>query len=175
MHIIAILGAVLGVLFLVLLRMQQAAHAARDLADAADEARGLFRRWGWRRKQLRHPLDAVDDAREAAAAMMVAAAQWDGGITERERSAIVAEMGKHFGATPQQAEALLARARWLVQDRTDAGEVFRRLTPVVLRTCGPQERSDLVEMLRSVAASEDGNDDVLAQDIARLTHNLRSA
>jgi uncharacterized tellurite resistance protein B-like protein len=84
-------------------------------------------------------------------------------------------MGKHFGATPQQAEALLARARWLVQDRTDAGEVFRRLTPVILRTCGPQERSALIEMLRSVAASEDGNDDVLAQDIARLTHNLRSA
>jgi uncharacterized tellurite resistance protein B-like protein len=175
MQILAILGAVLGVLFLLLLRMQQAAHAARDLADAAGEARGLFRRWGWRRKQLRHPLDAIDDAREAAAAMMVAAAQSDGSITERERAAIAAEMGKHFGATPQQAEALLARARWLVQDRTDAGEVFRRLTPLILRTCGPQERADLIGMLRNVAAADGGNDDVLARDIARLSHGLRSA
>jgi hypothetical protein len=66
MHILAILGAVLGVLLFVLFRMQQAANAARDIADVADEARGLFRRWGWRRKHLAHPLDAVDDAREAA-------------------------------------------------------------------------------------------------------------
>ncbi len=137
MHIIAIVGAVLGVLFLVLMRMQQATHAARDLADAADEARGLFRRWGWRRKQLGNPLDAVDDAREAAAAMMVAVAQADGAITERERAAITAQMGRCFGATPQQAEALLARARWLVQDRTDAGEVFRRLTR---SSCAPAGR-----------------------------------
>ena len=52
MHILAILGTVLAVLLFVLFRMQQAANAARDLADAADEARGFFRRWGWRRKHL---------------------------------------------------------------------------------------------------------------------------
>jgi len=138
MHIIAIIGAVLGVAALVLFRMQQAASAARDIADAADEARGLFRRWGWRRKQLKSPLDAVDDAREAAAAMMVAAAQADGGISERERTAITAAMAKHFGASERQADELLARARWLVQDRTDAGEVFRRLTPLIVRSCGPR-------------------------------------
>jgi uncharacterized tellurite resistance protein B-like protein len=174
MHIIAILGAVLGAVALILFRMQQAAHAARDIADAADEARGLFRRWGWRRKQLRHPLDAVEDAREAAAAMMVAAAQSDGSLTERERAAIMAEMRRRFGATERQAEELFARVRWLVQDRTDAGEVFRRLTPVVLRACGPTERSDVIDMLQAVAAADGGTDEVLAQDIARLGHNLRS-
>jgi uncharacterized tellurite resistance protein B-like protein len=104
--------------------MQQAANAARDSADVANDARGLFRRWSWRRKHAKHPLDTIDDAREAAAAMMVATAQSDGGITERERLAITAEMTKRFGATPEQAEALLARARWLVQDRNDAGGFF---------------------------------------------------
>ena len=175
MHIIAILGAILGVAGLILFRLQQAANATRDIADAADEARGLFRRWGWRRKQLKSPLEAIDDPREAAAAMMVAVAQCDGAITERERTAIVAEISKHFGATERQAEALLARARWAVQDRSDAGEVFRRLTPLIVRTCGPTERSDLVAMLQAVAQADSGSDDVLAQDIARLAHNLRSA
>jgi uncharacterized tellurite resistance protein B-like protein len=174
MHIIAILGAVLAAVALILFRMQQAAHAARDIADAADEARGLFRRWGWRRKQLRHPLDAVDDAREAAAAMMVAAAQSDGSITECERATITAEMAKRFGATERQAQELFARARWLVQDRTDAGEVFRRLTPLIQRTCGATERSDLIEMLGAVAGADGRSDEVLTQDIARLAHNLRS-
>jgi uncharacterized tellurite resistance protein B-like protein len=175
MHILAAIGAVLGVLLLILFRMQQAAHAARDLADAADDARGLFRRWRWRRKQARHPLDTVDDAREAAVAMMVAAAQSDGAITERERAAIISEMRTRFGATHGQAEALFARGRWLVQDRHDAGEVFRRLTPLVLRTCGPVERADLVDMLGKVAVADGKADEVLTHDIARLTHSLRSA
>ncbi|MBO0766631.1 MAG: TerB family tellurite resistance protein [Hyphomicrobiaceae bacterium] len=174
MHIIVILGAILGAVGLILFRMQQAAHAARDIADAADEARGLFRRWGWRRKHLRHPLDAVEDAREAAAAMMVAAAQSDGSITERERAAITAEMRNRFGATERQAEELFARARWLAQDRTDAGEVFRRLTPLILRNCGPTERSDVIEMLVAVAGADGRADEVLMQDITRLTHNLKS-
>lgn len=175
MHIIAILGAVLGVALLILLRMQQAASAARDIADAADEARGLFRRWGWRRKLAKNPLDTVDDAREAAAAMMVVTAQSDGSITERERAVIIAAMAKYFGATQPQAEELLARARWMVQDRIDAGEVFRRLTPLLQRSCGPTERSDLIDMLRTVAEADSRGDDVVLQDISRLAHNLRSS
>jgi uncharacterized tellurite resistance protein B-like protein len=175
MHILAAVGAVLGVLLFILFRMQQAANAARDIADVADDARGLFRRWRWRSKHAKHPLDTIDDAREAAAAMMVATAQSDGAITERERLAITAEMTKRFGATPDQAEALFARARWLVQDRNDAGEVFRRLTPLVLRTCGPTERSDLIEMLGIIAKADGRADEVVTQDIARLTHSLRSA
>ena len=88
MHILGILAAVLGVLVLILFRMQQAANAARDIVDVADDARSFFRRWGWRRRQVKHPLDTVDDPREAAAVMMVATAQSDGSISERERLAI---------------------------------------------------------------------------------------
>jgi uncharacterized tellurite resistance protein B-like protein len=175
MHVLAAIGAVLGVLIFVLFRMQQAANAARDIADAADDARGLFRRWGWRRKFAKNPLDTVDDARDAASAMMVAAAQSDGSITERERAAITAEMVRRFDATQRQAEELFARARWVVQDRNDAGEVFRRLTPVIRRTCGPTERSDLIDMLRAVAEADGRSDDVVMRDIVQLTHNLRSS
>jgi len=173
MHILAALGAVLAVLLFVLFRMQQAANAARDVADAANEARGFFRRWVWRRKHAANPLDTIDDAREAATAMMVATAQADGSITERERLAITGEIRTRFGATHQQAEELLARARWLVQDRIDAGEVYRRLTPRILNTCGPTERSDLIAMLEAVAQADGKGDDVVTQDIARLAHNLK--
>jgi uncharacterized tellurite resistance protein B-like protein len=174
MHILAILGAVIGVLLFALFRMQQAANATRDIVDAADEARGLFRRWSWQRKHARHPLDMVEDAREAAAAMMVVVAQSDGGITERERAAITGEMMKRFGATSDQADALFARARWLVKDSADAGEVFRRLTPVIQRTCGAPERSDLIEMLDAVARADSTSDDIVTQDIAKFARTLRS-
>ena len=174
MHILAILGALVGVLLFALFRMQQAANAARDIVDAADEARGVLRRWSWRRKHITNPLDTVDDAREAAAALMVVVAQSDGGITERERSAITREMIKRFGATPDQAEALFARARWLVKDSADAGEVFRRLTAVIQRTCGATERSDLIEMLDAVARADSPADDIVIQDIARFARVLKS-
>jgi uncharacterized membrane protein YebE (DUF533 family) len=103
MHILGGLLAVLGGLVFVLWRMQQAANSTRDIADAANEAHSLFRRWGWRRKLAKNPLDTVTDSREAAAAMMVAAAQYDGSLTERERVAILAACSKYFGATDQQA------------------------------------------------------------------------
>jgi uncharacterized tellurite resistance protein B-like protein len=105
--------------------------------------------------------------------MMVAVAQSDGSITERERMAITADMVKRFGATQPQAEELFARARWAVQDRNDAAEVFRRLTPLVQRTCGPTERSDLIEMLGNIAAAHGTADAILTQDITRLEHSLR--
>ena len=155
--------------------MQQAANAARDIADAAGRGARAVPALGLAPEAFANPLDTIDDAREAAAAMMVATAQSDGSITERERAAITAEMAKRFGATQQQAEELLARARWLVQDRTDAGEVFRRLTPLIQRTCGPTERSDLIDMLRAVAEADGRSDEVVMQDIARLTHNLRQS
>jgi uncharacterized tellurite resistance protein B-like protein len=175
MHILAALGAVLGVLLFILFRMQQAANAARDIADVAGDARGLFRRWGWRRKLAKHPLETIDDAREAAVAMMVAVAQADGAITERERGAITGEMTKRFGATLEQAEELMARARWAVQDRSDVAEIFRRLMPLVQRTCGPTERSDLIEMLGSVAGADGRADAIVTQDITRLAYSLRSS
>ena len=107
--------------------------------------------------------------------MMVATAQFDGDITERERQAITAQMCSRFGASTAQAEELLARARWLVKDRVDPAEVYRRLTPLILRTCGATERSDLIEMLDKVARADGKVDEVLSHDIAKLTHAMRSA
>ena len=50
-----------------------------------------------------------------------------------------------------------------------------RLTPLVQRTCGPTERSDLIEMLGSVAGADGRTDAIVTQDIARLAHSLRSS
>ena len=82
-------------------------------------------------------------------------------------------MTKHFEATASQADQLLARARWIVKDRHDPGEVFRRLTPLILSKCGPSERSDLIEMLRTVAGADGNRDEIVVQDIARLAQSLR--
>lgn len=173
MHIIAIIVGVLGAVAIVLWRMQQAAAATRDIAEAASEVQGLFRRWTWNRKANANPLDLVDDPREAAAAMMVAVAQADGPLTEAERTLILGKMTATFETSAKDAEALLARGRWLTKDSIDAANVMRRLSPAVLKSCGPNERRELVAMLTAVASADGPADHTIVQDIKRLAQQLQ--
>lgn len=173
MHILAAIGAALGVALFVLWRMQQASNAVRDVADAAGEVHSLFRRWSWRRKANVSPLDLVEDPREAATAMMVIAAQTDGALTDKERGVIQAQISEHFGATSRQAEELMARGRWLVKQSVDASEVFRRLAPSIRKSCSVSEREDLIGMLKTVATAEGIIDEHVQKDIANLRQHLK--
>ena len=154
MAIVALLAAAFAVALGVLLRMQSAAHAVRDIADTASSAHGLFRGWAWRRKFAKNPLDLVEDPREAAAAMMVMIAQSDGAVTERERVAILSGMVNTFGASAEQAEQMLAHGRWLARDVTLPDEGFRRLIPLLKSKLAAPERRQLIELLNTVAAAE---------------------
>ncbi len=173
MHILSALGAAIGVALFFLWRMQQASHAVRDVASAAGEVQGLFRRWSWRRRANVNPLDMVEDPREAATAMMVIVAQTDGALTGKECAVIQAHISDHFGATSRQAEELLARGRWLVQSSVDASEVFRRLAPSIRKSCSVAERDDLIGMLKAVATAEGPLDEHLQNDIAILRQHLK--
>lgn len=168
MTIVAALAAAFAVALAVLIRMQSAAHAVRDIADAANDTRGLFRGFLWRRKFAKSPLELVDDPREAAAAMLVMLAESDGVITERERTTIVNGMVTTFGATVTQAEQLFAQARFLARDVKLAEAGFRRLQPVLLRKLGPVERGQLIALLDAVARAEGDPGPVEREAIDRL-------
>jgi uncharacterized tellurite resistance protein B-like protein len=154
MHIVALILAVLGGAGVVLWRLYMAAEAARGLADAANDARGFFRRRSWQRKFAKSNLDLVQDPREAVAAMMVSLAQSDGAMTERERRAVLTAIVQRFGSSGQQAEELLAHGRWLVRDVQEAGDCFRKLTPFLKKSCSRDQIRDLLSMLDSVANAE---------------------
>ena len=172
MHILlSILGA-LGMVIIVLWRVQQAAYIARDVADAAGTARGLFRRWRWRRKVNVNPIDLVEDPREAASILMVSVAQADGTLSDAERNSITAQMKQRFGATSKQASELLARSQWIVREGVDAAETMRRLKPVFDRTCNDQQHRELIEMLTAVASANGKYDETIAFDINRYGKEL---
>jgi uncharacterized tellurite resistance protein B-like protein len=172
MHILAALVAVLGVLAIVLWRMSQAANAARDIAGAAEEAHSFWRRLMLRRKAGKHPLDSIQDPREAAAAMMVAIAQWDGALTEREEAAIREEMQAHFEVGEPEAGELVARGRWLAEDVGDLGTFLKRASHPVQARCTAAEKRDLIEMLTRVADVGGRPDELIEQEITRLAEHL---
>lgn len=172
MHILALLIGLVATIGVVLWRLSTAADAARGLIDTADGLHNAVRRSRWLRRANRDPLDMVEDARIAAATMMVATAQSDGAMTTAERTVILAELQSTFACTERVAEEVLAQARWLVRDKADLGNVLRKLLPVIQRACGPAEKADVVRMLSAVAGADGAPGDIERDAVARVTREL---
>lgn len=173
MHILVAVVSVLGIIGIILWRLHMAAEAAKGLVETANDARGLFRRWRWQRKLASNPLDLIADPREAAVAMMVAVAQSDGAMTDRERQVILAELVARIGATEQQAEELLAHGRWLTRDVRDIDHCLDKLAPLIKRQCSPDQTRDVLEMLYSVASVEGRPGEIEGAALARVARALR--
>ena len=91
-------------------RARAAVDASREIAGAADDAIGKIRYWFFRRNYNKHPLQLLDDPREAAVAWMVGLAQDDGAISEKELAVIGIQM-RDVLELDNPAETL-ACARW---------------------------------------------------------------
>ena len=172
MHILGLIAAVMGALGLLLWRLHTAAEAAKGLADTAQDMTSWWRRWRWMKKANADPLTLVDDPRVAAAAMMVAVAQSDGAVTDREHAEIRRQITATFETQGKDAEEMIAHARWLVRDVRDLDEGLRKLTPVMRKLAAEQHR-ELVEMLGAVAASAGPAGSIEAEAIERLARGLR--
>jgi uncharacterized membrane protein YebE (DUF533 family) len=170
--LIAIVG-LMGVIGVILYRMNQAAEATRDATEAVRDLGHMARRWGWRSKFAKDALEFVTDPREAAVAALVAMAQADGALTERERALILEQTQKITGGTLEQAEQMLAHARWSVRDVRDVNKCFSKLAPVLRKGCTVEQRADILEMLSAVVALDRVRADTdLTDAIARLRQKL---
>jgi len=165
--------AAMGTLGVILWRLNAAAEAAKGLAETANDARGLFRRWRWQNRFAADTLDLVTDPREAAAAMMVATAQYDGAMSEREREAILASITGVLGATAKQAEDLLAHARWLTRDSRDLDRCLMKLALVLQKSCTPDQCADVVAMMQRVADADGEPSDVIRASLQGVGRTLR--
>ena len=172
MHILAsILGAI-GVLIVILWRLQQAASIARDVADAAGGTGRAVRRWRWWRKVNVNPIDLIDDPREAASVLMVAVARADGDMSDTERKAITDQIEQQFGATPEQSIALFTRANWMVREGVDTREIMRRVMPVLQQSTTAEQRCSLIEMLNAIATADGRHDEMTTFDIYHFSKKL---
>ena len=167
----AILGA-MGVIGVILWRLNQAADATRGLAETAQDLSNLSRRWSFRHKANADPMTLVDDPRVAAVTLMIAVAQADGALTATERAAILRTTIEKFSCSGKVAEDMVAYGRFLVGNSHDPANSFRKLLPVIQRGCGAAERTELVAMLRAVANCEGAPDTTLAHAIDRFARDL---
>ncbi len=104
--------------------------------------------------------------------MLVGTAQYHGAITDSEIAAMRSGMMRAFGATQHQADELIAHGQWLTRQGGDLGTLFLKLTPAIDRRCGPKEKRELIDMLKSVADVRASRSDVPKQEIDRLARRI---
>ena len=172
MSIILALLAALGGVGTLLWRLNNAADATRGLAEAAGDLSNMKRRWGWRRRAGVDPMVLVEDPRIAAVTMMTAVAQADGALTSAERTMIIRQAMDHFSCNSKAADEMLSYARFLLADTRDPSNCFLKLKPLIMKSCGPRERVDLVDMLRAAAAADGPTADTERLAIDALARDL---
>lgn len=174
MHILAGLLTIVTVASVIIYRLYLISQSriGEDIADAAGSVQKHLKRRAWQKK-CGDPLREVDDARIAAAAMMTALAQSDGNLSEQEEAVITEQMKIRFNTSDATTAELFAYARWLVRDVLEPENCFLKVRPIILQSCGPKERDELVDMMNVVANS---GSDIKAQQqvVERLAQTLKT-
>lgn len=169
MAILGIIAALFGVVAVALWRVNQAADAVRNVSDAAVEAHGLWRRFSWRRKLAGDRLELVTDPREAGAAMLVAVAQADAALSQREEAALIEEFKTTFETNDAQARELLAQARWTVAESRDLDRVIGKLS----RNMDGEQKSDMLGLMSRIATLEGPASEALKRSLDTFARSLK--
>jgi uncharacterized tellurite resistance protein B-like protein len=146
--LLAILGAVGGAIFW-LWRIQQAAHIARDVADAAEGLANLPRKMRFKHKAGKQGVDHIDDPREAAAALIYGAAKCAGEVSTEQRAAIEADIVALFEIEDEFASELLARAAWHVSALIDPLNAVNKLTDKLAQRVDRKDLADLAVLIEN--------------------------
>lgn len=150
------MGALLGLLAflgLAILCWTRFTDARRAGVEAPRDVRLNVRRLMHGNAGDAHPADTVDDARLAAAGVIVAVATMDGPIGQAEIGRLKRSAQETFGITEREALDVVSYGRWIAGECTTNGEAVRRLAKAVLRLAGPEAGPDLVRMIEEVATA----------------------
>ena len=163
MAILGVIAGLIGAVSFALWRLNSAADAVRNVAGAAEDAHGLWRRLAKDRLEL------IKDSREAAAGMLVAVAQSDGALTEREQAALMAEFRKTFEMSEPQAQELLAQARWTVGEGRDLDRCLFKLGLVL----DVEQKRDVLTLMARTAVVEGAASPALRASLDKYARNLK--
>lgn len=157
-------------------RLKQAGHVAGELKDAANDVRLAARRFGFKRRSNVHPVDALDDARLAAAGIVAATVQMDGMWDQSMWDAMVQQAQSVFEIDMQEAEGITTFARWIADQNNNPHEAVRRMSRRLKKLGGAEALAGTVEMITAVCRRGGRNLSQDAKDaIATVERVMKSA
>jgi len=157
MHIIiALLTAIAGA-FLAFKYFMDAANEGRE---AVQDVRGAFRRGKWSRRIDKRLVENLSDPREAAAMLLYQIANYDGAVTEPQKSKIVSVMREIFEADEETSEGLYAFSRMAVGEINDAANSLKKILRSISEVCTDEEKASVITMMRDVGEVEGSLNDM---------------
>jgi hypothetical protein len=151
-------------------RMKYLGQAAGEIVDAAERARGAYRRRQFRKKADAATIDAIADPRTAAVVFLVALSSADGPLTPAHEAAIRDAMTGVMSVEKPDDE--LVFAKWAAADVADLNALVSRLSRLWVARLDMPERQELYDLACSIAALEGPPDDVQISALRRLKDRL---
>jgi hypothetical protein len=154
MHILVLLlGLVVGI-GAWYWRIKAATTAVREIGDLAKEAANLPRKLRFQRLAGKTGLLAIDDAREAAAILMMEMARSAGEVSSTQKQVMAEQIASNLGLSADDAGAMVVHAGWVLRDSPLSEAVIRRMCPILLKQVGEKEIHDLDQMLIATSRAE---------------------
>jgi uncharacterized tellurite resistance protein B-like protein len=170
MHILALLLAVLGGAAFWWWRLKMMGEAASEVTDVAGRAWGKYKRLKFRKKSDASVFDAVEDPAAAAVIMMIAIAQEEQGLTPATETAIDREVSETMGI--EDRTELMVFSKWVAQHVEDANNVSLRYNKLWTSKLSPDERRDLLAMVKRVAEASGPASPAVIEKIRKLNERL---
>ncbi len=108
-------------------RARNAAYMAHDLADMAQDVLGAARRFGFRRQANIHPVESLEDANVAIAALGIGYLELGGLPRAEQHEALLRSLQFHLGQSHVQAEEAVILGRWLITESGGPAQGVDRL------------------------------------------------
>lgn len=134
-------------------RARNAAHIANDLAGMAQDVMGAARRFGFRRRADVHPVDSLENAGVATAALGIGYLELGGLPRAEQHEALVRSLQVNTRMAHDQATEAVILGRWLITECGGPVPGMDRLSRRLWKLRGAEGFAPLMAVIRDVAAA----------------------
>lgn len=148
MHILALLGVLIGGAAVWYWRIKTMRDMGSDVIDAVGRARGAYRMHNFKRKAESSVLNSVDDPALAAAIFLFVLANEHSGGQHLAKDEIGRQLAPIIPAGKQ--DEMIAYAEWAARSVLDARDCVRRFKMLWRDSLTIGEREELIDMAKAV-------------------------
>ncbi len=170
MHILLTILGIVGAFSYYWFVIRNAGEAVGEITDAAGRAHGAYKRRQFRKKADASTINSIDDPRVAATVMATAVASCEDDMTTEQDTVLTKAMRDVLGI--QNPDEELTFAKWAVREVSDPNNISMRLHRLWTSSLNIDERQQLVDMVRDVAAAGGSLSPVQSEAIERLRTRL---
>ncbi|MBO6548967.1 MAG: hypothetical protein JJ964_05025 [Rhizobiales bacterium] len=171
MHILIAILSFLSFIAFLIIRANYTVEAMKNLSGEAAGIRGAIRRFFFKRKANTHPLELIEDPREAVLALMVAIMKDKGDLSAEQIADL--EYWAEYRLNYNNPADMVKLARWHVRDHVESGAVLYRLSKGLTRNCTGEQRADIINLVESAAKGRRSNKKELTELQAHTVQQLK--